>query len=38
MNRVVVGENSFIGAAFFVIKNVKPGSKMFGVPAQNINI
>ena len=38
MNRVVVGENSFIGAASFVIKNVKPGSKMFGVPAQNINI
>lgn len=37
MNRVVIGEGAFIGASSFVAKNVKPGSRMFGVPAININ-
>lgn len=37
MNRVVVNENAFIGASSFVSKNVKSGSRMFGIPAINID-
>lgn len=37
MNKVVVEDNAFIGASSFIYKNVKSGSKMFGVPAVNIN-
>lgn len=37
MNRVVVGANAFIGASSFVSRNVKPGTRMFGVPAINID-
>lgn len=36
MNKVVVGEKAFIGASSFVFKNVKPGARMFGVPAINM--
>ncbi|NLI35975.1 MAG: UDP-3-O-(3-hydroxymyristoyl) glucosamine N-acyltransferase [Bacteroidales bacterium] len=37
MNKVIVGSNAFIGASSFVSRNVKPGSRMFGIPAININ-
>jgi len=37
MNRVKIGSDSFIGASSLVLKNVKSGSRMFGVPAQKIN-
>lgn len=37
MNKVIIGENAFVGASSFVHKNVKPNSRMFGIPAVNIN-
>lgn len=37
MNKVVIGENAFIGASSFVHKNVKPDSRMFGIPAINMD-
>ena len=33
MNKVVVGSNAFVCAATFVMEDVTPGDKVFGVPA-----
>ncbi len=35
-HRVTVGEDSTVGACSFVIKNVKPETTVFGVPARTI--
>ncbi len=35
-HRVTVGEGATVGACSFVIKNVKPGTTVFGVPAKAI--
>lgn len=35
-HNVTIGEDSVIGACSFVIKNVKPGVSVFGVPAKPI--
>ncbi len=37
LNGVQVNDNCFIGTQSFVIKNVKEGSRMFGIPATKIN-
>lgn len=36
MNRIVVEDGAFIGASSFVVKNVKSGCKVFGMPAEII--
>lgn len=35
-HNVTVGEDSIVGACSFVIKNVKPGISVFGVPAKSM--
>lgn len=35
-HNVVIGENAIVGACSFVIKSVKPGISVFGVPAKPI--
>lgn len=35
-HNVVVGEDAVVGSCSFVIKNVKPGTTVFGVPAKPI--
>ena len=35
-HRVTIGENASVGACSFVIKNVKPDTTVFGVPAKTI--
>ena len=35
-HNVVIGENAVVGACSFVIKKVKPGTTVFGVPAKII--
>ena len=35
-HNVVIGEDAVVGACSFVIKNVKPGVSVFGVPAKPI--
>lgn len=35
-HNVVIGENAVVGACSFVMKKVKPGTTVFGVPAKEI--
>ena len=35
-HNVTVGEDAVVGACSFVIKNVKPGTSVFGVPAKSL--
>ena len=35
-HRVTIGEDSTVGACSFVIKNVKPETTVFGIPARTI--
>lgn len=36
-HNVIIGENAVVGACSFVIKKVKPGTTVFGIPAKIIN-
>ena len=33
----IVGDDAYVGAGSIVIKNVKEGTKVFGIPAKRIN-
>lgn len=37
LNDLVVGDDAYIGAGSVVVKNVKPGTKVFGNPARRID-
>jgi sugar O-acyltransferase (sialic acid O-acetyltransferase NeuD family) len=36
LNNLIIGDDAYIGAGSVVIKNVKPGTKVFGNPAKKI--
>jgi sugar O-acyltransferase (sialic acid O-acetyltransferase NeuD family) len=38
LNDLTIGDDAYIGAGSVVIKNVKPGTKVFGIPAKRIDI